>query len=63
MAYSVKSKKSGTPYFLHGRLAANGKTTLYYFGKEAKDGALDALPAGYQISENPLTGLPILKKA
>lgn len=62
MAYSVKSKKSGTEYFLHGRGAANGKTTLFFFSKEVKDGALDALPEGYEVSENSATGLPILKK-
>jgi hypothetical protein len=62
MAYSVKSKKNGTEYFLHGRAAANGKTKLYFFGKEAKDGAVDALPEGYEVSENSATGLPILKK-
>ena len=62
MAYSVKSKKNGTEYFLHGRAAANGKTTLYFFSKEVKDGALDALPEPYEVSENSATGLPILKK-
>ena len=62
MAYSVKSNKNGTEYYLHGRAAANGKTTLYFFSKEVKDGALDALPEGYEVSENSLTGLPILKK-
>ncbi len=62
MAYSVKSNKNGTEYFLHGRAAANGKTTLYFFSKEVKDGSLDALPEGYEVSENSLTGLPILKK-
>lgn len=63
MAYSVKSKKNGTEYFLHGKPAANGKTTLYFFAKEAKDHALDKLPDGYEVSENSVTGLPILKKS
>lgn len=62
MSYSVKSKKNGTEYFLHGRDAANGKTKLYFFAKEVKDGALTALPEGYEVSENAATGLPILKK-
>lgn len=62
MAFSVKSKKNGTEYFLHGRAAANGKTKLYFFSKEVKDGAMDDLPEGYEVSENSLTGLPILKK-
>ena len=62
MAFSVKSKKNGTEYYLHARNAANGKTKLYFFGKEVKEGALDELPDGYEVSENSLTGLPILKK-
>lgn len=62
MSYSVKSKKNGTEYFLHGRNAANGKTKLYFFAKEVKDGAMPALPEGFEVSENAATGLPILKK-
>ena len=61
----VVSKKSGKTYFLHHRLQelrGGQKVTLYYFGGEAKEGALDALPAGYEISENERTGLPLLKK-
>ena len=61
-AFKVKSKKSGTEYYLHSRAAANGTTKLYFFAKEVKDGSLTALPDGYEISENPTTGLPVLKK-
>ena len=66
MAYSVVSKKSGKTYFLHGRkqkLRGGQEVTLYYFAGAAGDGALDALPAGYEVSENEKTGLPLLKKA
>jgi hypothetical protein len=65
MAYSVVSKKSGKTYFLHHReqeLNGGRKVTLYYFAGEIKEGALDALPAGYIVSENERTGLPLLKK-
>jgi hypothetical protein len=65
MAYTVKSKKSGKNYILHGRkqVLKGGQTvTLYFFAGEAKDGALDALPEGYEVSENVSTGLPLLKK-
>lgn len=65
MAFSVISKKSGKTYFLHSReqeLKGGRKVTLYYFGGEAKEGAIDALPAGYIVSENEKTGLPLLKK-
>ncbi|MBE7532750.1 MAG: hypothetical protein KF770_01355 [Anaerolineae bacterium] len=64
MAYSVKNSK-GSTYFLHKRdtTLKNGRTqTIYFFAKEVKDGALDALPAGYQVSESK-NGLPVLKKA
>ena len=61
-AFKVKSKKSGTEYYLHCRPAANGTTKLYFFAKEVKDGAVNSLPDGYEISENPNTGLPVLKK-
>ncbi|MEY2599290.1 MAG: hypothetical protein RLZZ244_2600 [Verrucomicrobiota bacterium] len=66
MAYSVKSKKSGKTYFLHSRnqVLKGGQTvTLYFFAGEVKEGAIDALPAGYEVSENASTGLPLLKKA
>jgi len=65
MSFSAVSKKSGKTYFLHQRLQelrGGQKVTLYYFGGEAKEGAIDALPAGYEISENERTGLPLLKK-
>lgn len=65
MAYSVVSKKSGKTYYLHSRnqeLKGGRTVTLYYFGSEAKEGAIDALPEGYVVSENERTGLPLLKK-
>jgi len=65
MPFSVVSKKSGKTYFLHGReqsLRGGNKVMLYYFAGEPKDGALDEMPAGYEVSENARTGLPILKK-
>jgi len=44
-------------YFLHKK---RGKGTLYYFSKDPKMGV--NLPDGYDIVENPLTKLPLLKK-
>jgi len=64
MAFSVKSKKSGTEYFLHAKMrqTSKGEQPLYYFAKEVnKDTALDALPDGREVSESS-TGLPVLKK-
>lgn len=65
MAFSVQSKKSGKTYFLHRRLQklkGDREVTLYYFAAAAGEDAIDALPAGYIISENERTGLPLLKK-
>jgi len=62
MPYEVKSKKSGQTYYLHSRPSNNGKTKLFFFAREVKEGAMDALPEGYTIGENERTGLPVLKK-
>jgi hypothetical protein len=64
MAFSFTNSKDRT-YFLHKRdtTLKNGRTqTIYFFAKEVKDGALDAVPAGYMVSESK-NGLPVLKKA
>ena len=64
MAFSYKNSKDKT-YFLHKKDTElkNGRTqTIYFFAKEVKDGALDAVPNGYQVSESK-NGLPVLKKA
>jgi len=64
MAFSHTNKK-GVTYFLHARstITKTGKTqTLYFFAKEKKAGVLDAVPAGYKVSETA-NGLPVLKKA
>jgi hypothetical protein len=64
-AYSVTSKKSGKTYFLHKRMQElkGGQTVpLYFFAGSQKDGVIDCLPEGYEVSENASTGLPLLKK-
>jgi hypothetical protein len=65
MAYTVKSKKSGVDYILHSKevtLRGGRKQVIYFFSKEEKEGAMDALPEGYKVIENCRTGLPMLKK-
>ncbi len=64
MSFSHVNSK-GQTYFLHGRdvtLKGGRIQRIYFFGKEAKEGAIDAVPEGYIIIENSRTGLPILKK-
>lgn len=63
MAFTYKNSK-GVSYALHAknRVTSTGKkVSLYFFAKEVKEGALDALPAGYQVAETA-TGLLVLKK-
>ena len=64
MPYSVKSQKTGTEYFLHSREtdSRGGKRLLYFFAKDVREGALDALPEGYVVTESAQTGLPLLKR-
>jgi len=64
MAFSYKNAK-GVSYILHSTntITKTGKTqTLFFFSKEEKAGALDAVPAGYVVAETA-NGLPVLKKA
>jgi len=53
MAYSHTNSKGNT-YYLH----SNGR--MFFFSKEIKDNALDALPAGYNVVEMK-TGMLVLK--
>jgi hypothetical protein len=64
MAFSYTNKR-GVTYILHAKVSTTktGKTqTLYFFSKEQKAGALDAVPQGYKVDET-VNGLPVLKKA
>lgn len=66
MAFSVQSKKSGETYFLHSKdvtLRGGRLQTIYYFARQEKEGAMDDLPAGYEVMENSRTGLPMLRKS
>jgi hypothetical protein len=64
MAFSYKNSR-GTTYYLHGKtrtLKSGKQQTLYFFAKTEREGALDAVPEGYKVSESK-NGLPVLKKA
>lgn len=63
MAYSHTNTK-GKTYILHSRettLKNGKKQVIYFFAKEAKEGAIDAVPDGYVVSETK-NGLPVLKR-
>ncbi len=54
--YENKNKKK---FWLHIR--KKGKSTLYFFSKDPR-GAINDLPHGYAVTENPMTGFPFVKK-
>jgi hypothetical protein len=66
MAFSTTNSK-GQTYYLHSKmvtLKGGRQQRIYYFAKDVRPAeSLDALPAGYMVSENTRTGLPMLKKA
>lgn len=65
MAFSVKSKKTGETYYLHSRkvtLRGGLQQTIHFFARDIREGALDAIPAGFMVMENARTGLPMLAR-
>lgn len=65
MAYEHKNSK-GQTYYLHSKevtLKGGRKQVIYYFARAVDSQfALDAVPADRVVSENPRTGLPLLKR-
>lgn len=65
MAFSHTNSR-GQLYYLHSSkvtLKGGYQRDIYYFSKAiVEDKALDKLPAGYEVSENNKTGLPLLRK-
>jgi hypothetical protein len=63
MAFSHTNSR-GKTYYLHAttRALKSGKEhKLYFFAKTEKEGALDAVPEGYEVVESK-SGLPMLKR-
>jgi hypothetical protein len=63
MAYTYTNSKGAT-YILHSRettLKGGRQQTIYFFAKTEREDALDAVPAGYEVSESK-NGLPVLRK-
>lgn len=64
-AFSYTNKK-GQTYYLHTREVTlkNGRVQrIYFFARDIRDGALEAVPAGYEVVETKRTGMPVLKKS
>ena len=63
MAYGYTNSR-GKTYFLHVRtrtLKSGKQQKLYFFAKTVKEGALDAIPEGYEAAESK-NGLPFLRR-
>ncbi|MFO7734223.1 MAG: hypothetical protein R6X21_11335 [Candidatus Aminicenantes bacterium] len=64
MAYEFKNSR-GVSYFLHSKqvnLKGGRLQTIYYFARDIRPEALNAVPEGYVVQETTKTGMPILKK-
>lgn len=61
--YFTYKNTKGNEYILHSRVTTlkNGKTQTIYFFREPKEGALEKVPEGYEVSESR-NGLPVLEK-
>lgn len=55
----VYKNKNKERYYLHMR--ERGKGIIYFFTKDPV-GAIFDLPPGYEVGENPKTGMPFLRK-
>ena len=65
MAYAHTNSK-GQTYFLHSKkviLRGGREQTIFFFARDERPEALDAVPNGYMVLENKKTGLPMLKRA
>ena len=65
MAFEYTNKK-GVKYYLHSKevtLRGGRKQTIYYFARDVRPEAIDAVPDGYKVMETERTGMPVLKKA
>jgi hypothetical protein len=64
MAFQFKNSK-GVTYYLHSKevnLKGGRKQMIYFFARDIRPGALEAVPAAYMVQETTKTGMPILKK-
>lgn len=55
----VYKNKKKEKFWLH--MSQRGNRVIYYFSKNP-EGALFSVPLGYEVVENPKTGMPFLRK-
>ncbi len=64
MAWSFTNSKD-VKYYLHAKdvtLKGGRQQKIFYFARDIRPGALDAVPEGFKVVETAKTGMPILKK-
>lgn len=64
MAYTHTNSK-GTTYYLNSKevtLRGGKKQTIYYFSKDERPEAVDKLPDGMVVNENPRNGFLTVKR-
>lgn len=64
MAYKHTNSK-GVTYYLNSKrvvLRQGKQQVIFYFTKDERPEAVDELPTGMEVAENPRTGLLILKR-
>jgi hypothetical protein len=65
MAYSHTNSK-GVKYYLNSKevtLRGGKKQVIYYFSKDVRPEAVNDLPAGHSVNENPRNGFLTLKRS
>ena len=64
MAYKHTNSK-GVTYYLNSKnvtLRGGKQQTIYYFSKDQRPEAVDAVPAGMTVNENPRNGFLTVKR-
>lgn len=66
MAYQHVNSK-GQTYYLHAKdvvLRGGRQQRIYYFARDVRPGeAIDSVPAGYSVVENPRNGFLALRRS
>jgi hypothetical protein len=65
MAFKYTNSK-GVTYYLNSKkvtLRGGKEQTIYYFSKDERPEAVDELPAGMVVNENPRNGFLTVKRA
>lgn len=63
--FSYRNKKNGDLFYLHKKevqLRSKTKQTIFYFSGTVTPDLMATMPEGYEVWENPNTGMPLLKK-